>query len=67
MTARLLNLESNAVSIIQLDQLEERVATIEEGRAVFRGQVKTWGIIWGGLTFAIPTLLTIYFNIDWTP
>lgn len=47
-TARLLNLEGNAVNKLQFDQLEDRVTSLEGSRIAFRSSLKVWIIVGGG-------------------
>jgi hypothetical protein len=61
-TARLLNLESNAVSKIRVDALDERVDTLEDSRIEYRATIKAWLIIGGIVQFLFATGLAIYFH-----
>jgi hypothetical protein len=62
MTARLLNLEANAVSRVEIDAFETRLRTCEEGNT----QVRTWGsialILLGGIEFLIGLYVSIKFH-----
>ena len=60
--ARLLNLESNAVTKIVHDALAIRVDGLEDSRIEYRTQLKTWGIVWGVVTFVAPMLFALYLN-----
>lgn len=61
-TARLLNLESNAVSKIVVEVLDTRVVSLENSRVSYRAQLQTWGLVWGAVTFLGPIILAIYLN-----
>jgi hypothetical protein len=56
-TARLLNLEANAVSKVEIDAFDERLRVVENGQT----QTRTWGsialILLGILEFIIPIAL----------
>lgn len=51
-TGRLLNLESNAVSKIQHENLEERVRSTEDSILANASSLKTWAVI-GGIAFTV--------------
>lgn len=59
-TARLLNLESNSLSKIEvnprLDEYDERITSLEDSQIATQAQIKVW-IILGGAVWAIVTLL----------
>jgi hypothetical protein len=65
-TARLLNLEANALSKIEvlptLEKYDGRLSDLEDDRIAFKAQVKTWAAV-GAFVFALVQLaVSIYFN-----
>jgi hypothetical protein len=65
-TARLLNLEANAVSKIEvfpkLDEFSKRMTALEDSRIEYRATIKAWLIIGGTVQFLFATGLAIYFH-----
>lgn len=66
-TARLLNLESNSLSKIEvnpkLDEFDERITGLEDSRIAYRAQLKVWvllgGAIWTIFTLILGTLIAL--------
>lgn len=72
-SARLLNMESNAVSKIEFIQVEKTmnekyevhdviIAEILASRAIWRGQVKAWLLVGGGAWSFVFALLMMWLN-----
>ena len=70
-TARILNLESNSVSKIEinpkLEEYETRITNLETAGASNRGQIKVWVIIGGGVwtisLIFISIFITTHFHL----
>lgn len=62
-TARLLNLESNSLSKIEvnpkLDEYDERITSLEDSQIAYLAQLKVWVLLGG----AVWTLATIAFSV----
>lgn len=66
-TGRLLNLESNSLSKIEvnpkLDEFDERLTNLEDSRIAYRAQLKVWvllgGAVWTVITLVLGTLIAL--------
>lgn len=67
-SARLLNLESNAVSKFQYDQLAERVVALEDNNIALTATLKVWlllgGGVWSVVLVVISVLLAVHFHTN---
>lgn len=62
-TARLLNLESNSVSKIVVDMLDDRVTVIEGTGIALKSQNRTLMAVGGAIVTLINIGLAVYFNL----
>lgn len=65
-TARILNLEANSVSKIEinpkLDEYENRITALEDSRIEYRATIKAWLIMLGIVQFLFTTGVAFYFH-----
>lgn len=62
-TARLLNLEGNAVNKIQFDQLETRVNILENNGIAQAASIRVWVILGGGVWSVFLVILSVVIAI----
>lgn len=65
-TARLLNLESNSLSRIEvnprLDVFDERITDLEDSRIAFRASIQVWLLLGGAIWTIVTLLLSIWLS-----